>query len=98
MLIIARKQSKEWKMNQTRQPKTPNPQVFLVRMWHEDTSKAWQIVVKSVDQSLVYRFESAVEFLAFFEAVINQHDSWSEACLIFMEVYRTSLRLCIERP
>lgn len=60
-------------MDKTGQPKPlPNPQVFLVRMWHEDKDKAWQIVVKSVDQPLVYRFESGAELLAFFEAVINQ--------------------------
>lgn len=60
-------------MNKTGQPKTtPNPQIFLVRMWHEEKDKAWQIIVKSVDQSLVYRFENGAQLLAFFEAVINQ--------------------------
>jgi hypothetical protein len=61
-------------MNQTQQTQLPpNPQIFLVRMWHEDKDKTWQIVVKSVDQSLVYRFENGAELIAFFEAVINQN-------------------------
>jgi hypothetical protein len=76
MLIPARKHSKDMMMNKTGQPKPlPNPQVFLVRMWREDKTKAWQIVVKSVDRPLVARFESGAELLAFFEAVINPHDS-----------------------